>query len=320
MRIKAVELYKPHVLGNGKDLEQGINGVPVYPIATGKFAERRMDCKTVVVPADYTSSKVVVAISKFHAAEYEHAKRNRQRGWGRRTPLTRYPKTERERKSAPRTVEQFEEKFGKELTEWEWETMVVNAATLMPADAYNEARFFIEERQAKIDKAEAECIVAGRAALEQAERAKRVLQDELLDLGLTQCFRGHAAALFYRLDGWNRPAPTMVSSRNSTPQPRFGTYNNFDIWRVLEDQTIHGHAVVDGAELAEVMIRRKKALAGSRDYLKDTTVKIPAEQLIGMLLPKQQKRVREAVAQLVDLDQKFHDLAVAHNELVSCAA
>lgn len=112
----------------------------------------------------------------------------------------------------------------------------------------------------------------------------------------------------------------MVSSRNSTPQPRFGTYNNFDIWRVLEDQTIHGHAVVDGAELAEVMIRRKKALAGSRDYLKDTTVKIPAEQLIGMLLPKQQKRVREAVAQLVDLDQKFHDLAVAHNELVSCAA
>lgn len=79
MRLSDIKIGKTYICGPVKDVETGLRGVPVIPVAIGKFTTVSMPCGQAIVPFDGDKRReIVVAVRRFDA---DQIKKTRAARW-----------------------------------------------------------------------------------------------------------------------------------------------------------------------------------------------------------------------------------------------
>lgn len=148
MRIGAVKLFQPHYYGRSSDLDRGVDGVKVFPIAIGNYREQVQPCGVTIVPSESATRRIVIAIPKWDRDERD----------GNQF-LT--PDDKVFAKSSGYWRNRWEETWKiygtkRDNPKWPWVCTLTTATYLLPADEYEAGAFLFAEWEASVEKISSE--------------------------------------------------------------------------------------------------------------------------------------------------------------------
>ncbi len=207
MRIKAVKLYEMHYAGKTSDLNSGEGGVPVYPIAIGRYRQQPQPCGITIQPAESQVTKIACVVSKYHA-DYLDGRVNYHNEYpGRGTAALKQIQRRAQTNEIPSVVKMYHDRYGPVDSGplWEWTVRLLPSSKLLPVNEYEGAKVIADEW-----RMEMEVLDERRFKAQEAMRyARNMLVSALRDVGrdIDVSFApatGDPANPFQQQ--WNRPA------------------------------------------------------------------------------------------------------------------